>query len=163
MIFKDFPDFQPNISPKQMFMYGIVGGTYFRKITSPTTNKTYQNHYKKIKFLNNINKNNIINNIYNKNINYYKCKVGSSYEYWCMKNWINEKYDPYGWIEWYCNFYLGRRTPDDKRQINRWKAIAGINGRFRKMLENKIKKDKTKKYNKLKQTLLQWGVFYEFL
>ena len=35
-------------------------------------------------------------------------------------------------IEFYCNFYNGRRISDDLRQIKRWIAIAGPDGRFRK-------------------------------
>ena len=50
--------------------------------------------------------------------------------------------DPYGWVQWYCRFYKGRRTPDDERQIKRWLAFAGPKGRFKKRLINMIKKEK---------------------
>ena len=62
----------------------------------------------------------------------------------------------------YCRFYNGRRTDDDKRQIQRWLSLAGPNGRFRKALINKIK-DKNTKFNDesispvIRQTLQQWG------
>jgi hypothetical protein len=46
--------------------------------------------------------------------------------------------DPYGWFQWYCRFYRGRRTSDDTRQISRWKALAGTKGRFKSQLCNKI-------------------------
>lgn len=152
--------FEPNITPKEMFEMGIMGGSYFRPIRSPETNKIYKNHNKKFKFLENIPLNKINNNIYDKNINKYKVKVGSSYEYWIEKKWINEKYDPYGWIEWYCNYSIGRRTEDDLRQIKRWNNIAGENGRFRKQLQNLINKNKSndeKISPKIRQTLLHWG------
>ena len=39
--FKDYPDFKPNITPKEMFRMGIMGGTYFREIKSPKTKKIF--------------------------------------------------------------------------------------------------------------------------
>jgi hypothetical protein len=75
---------------------------------------------------------------YDNTINRYKVSVGTTYEYWMKKNWIREDIDPYGWIEWYCNFWSGRRSDDDNRQIQRWKNITGKNGRFRRQLQNKI-------------------------
>ena len=158
--FHDYPDFKPNISPKEMFEIGIMGGSYFRKIKSPKTGKIYKDHHKKFKFLKDISKNKIINREYDKSINRYNVVVGTSYEYWMSKNWIKEDIDPYGWIEWYCNFYNGRRSEDDKRQINRWKKSAGPKGRFRNQLQRKINDMRSNKetiYPRLRQTLLHWG------
>ena len=99
--------------------------------------------------------------------NKYGVKVGTTLEFWESKDWITN-HDPYGWVEWYCNFYNGRRCEDDKRQIDRWKKLTGENGRFRKWLITLIlKKHKTTKgpidYNdkeispKIRQTLQHWG------
>lgn len=161
LYFEDYPDFTPNINPKQMFKYGIMGGSYFRVIKSPISGKIYKNHDSKFLFLQNINKKFIKNTSYDININKYKVKVGSSYEFWCSKNWINEKIDPYGWIEWYCNFYNGRRTIDDERQIKRWKNIAGKNGRFFKQLQNKINNNLDSP--KIRQILLHWAIDTSFM
>ena len=93
--------------------------------------------------------------------NKYKVNVGTSLEFWEGKNWIT-KHDPYGWVQWYCNFYKGRRSPDDRRQINRWKGISGEKGRFRKWLVTLILK-KNGKWNdktispKIRQTLQHWA------
>jgi len=64
--------------------------------------------------------------------------------------------DPYGWFQWYCRFYLGRRCrfsivyyccvscfdklvnrSDDDRQISRGLGVIGPTGRWRRNLINK--------------------------
>ena len=41
MVFPDFPDFQPNLTPKQVLQTGAFGGTYFRPIHSAITGHDY--------------------------------------------------------------------------------------------------------------------------
>ncbi len=67
-------------------------------------------------------------------------------------------------MQWYCEFYAGRRSKDDNRQIKRWLQLAGPNGRFRKWLVTQILKKGTKKdWNNhsispaIRQTLQHWG------
>ena len=163
IIFKDYHDFRPNLTPNEIFKLGSFGGSYWRPIYSNITNKNYKNEYTKFpkSWWENIDNNYLINNKCDKSINKYKVNVGTSLDFWESKGWIT-KYDPYGWVQWYCNFYNGRRTTDDQRQINRWKRLAGKNGRFRKWLINLIKK-KNGKYNdytispKIRQTLQHWS------
>ena len=40
--FKDYPDFKPNLTPKEVFKMGSFGGTYFRPIKSSVTGKSYK-------------------------------------------------------------------------------------------------------------------------
>jgi len=164
--FKDYPEFTPNLTPKQVFKMGAFGGTYFRPIYSSVTGKKYTSssaikEYPKSWFQGiNIDKM-VISLKYDKKVNKYGVKCGSSLEDWEKSNWI-VKQDPYGWFQWYCRFYRGRRTNDDKRQIDRWLKLAGPNGRFRKRLINMIK-NKNTKYDDytvspvIRQVLLHWG------
>jgi len=98
--------------------------------------------------------------IYFKDHPEFRPNISPKEMYWMEKNWIKEDIDPYGWIEWYCNFYNGRRTEDDIRQINRWKKSAGPKGRFKNQLQNKInelRSNSEKIYPRLRQTLLHWA------
>ena len=165
-IFKDHPEFKPNLSPKEIFQAGAFGGTYFRPIYSNITNKNYKNMHKKyIKYgwFENLDIPLMVtNNMCTPNINKYKVKAGSSLEAWEKSGWIT-KTDPYGWFQWYCNFFIGRRTEDDSRQIDRWiKYASEKSGRYRRRLINMcIKQNKT--YDDysvspvIRQGLLHWG------
>lgn len=73
--------------------------------------------------------------------------------------WIKAQ-DPYGWFQWYCRFYMGRRTEDDIRQIKRWKSF---DGRWKSNLVNQIKKKGTSFDDfsvspTIRQSLLHWGI-----
>ena len=165
LIFDDYPEFTPNLTPKQMFELGSFGGTYWRPIKSKFFKKKLKNKHKKYIWLNDINSDKLTRSFdkYDKKINKYGVKVGTTLEFWEEKGWIDKK-DPYGWVQWYCEFYSGRRSKDDERQISRWSKLAGPNGRFRKWLVTQILKKGTKddwnNYNispAIRQTLQHWG------
>ena len=158
--------FKPNKSPKQVFKMGSFGGTYFRPIDSSVTNK----HYTSSEAMRGLPKSwfrgldldtMVTSSKYDKKVNKYKVKCGSSLEAWEKSGWIVEQ-DPYGWFQWYCRYCTGRRTSDDERQIGRWLKLAGPNGRFRRTLMNKIIKKNTT-YDDfsispvIRQVLLHWG------
>lgn len=161
--FKDYPDFKPNMTPREIFRQGSFGGTYWRPIYSKITNKHYKNQHKKYPktWWSGIPDNLLVSESCDKTKNKYGVNVGTSLDFWESKGWITE-HNPYGWVDWYCGFYNGKRGPDDERQIARWKSLAGLNGRFRKWLINIIKK-KNGSWNdyaispKIRQTLLHWG------
>ena len=67
---------------------------------------------------------------YDPAVNTYGVRCGSSLDVWEGRGWINQL-DPYGWFQWYCRFWQGRRTPDDERQIDRWRKCTGALGRWR--------------------------------
>ena len=116
-------------------------------------------------------------------VNKYRVRCGTSLRFWENKGWINEQ-DPYGWFQWYCRYYYGRRinsdasetsrankmnavkranemseVSEDERQIKRW---LGIINRSKGILV-KMMKDKGTKFDdfsvspKIRQILLHWG------
>ena len=91
-------------------------------------------------------------------VNKYGVKRGTSLRFWENKDWINQ-IDPYGWFQWYFRYWLGTRSNDDKRQINRWKKIvSGFRGKLVKMIRNAGSKyDDYSISTKIRQILLHWG------
>ena len=163
--FNDYPEFTPNLSPRDIFIMGSFGGTYWRPIYSQVTGRNYKNQHNDFPktWWKGIPEDWLTSDWihYDKTINKYKVKVGTTLEYWEDKNWITS-YNPYGWVQWYCEFFSGKRGPDDERQVSRWVKTAGPNSRFRRALINLITKHKTS-YNdfnispKIRQTLQHWG------
>lgn len=163
--FSDHPEFVPNLTPKEIFFRGSFGGTYFRPIYSSITRKKYKDQWKKFPrswFPKDIDTY-VASTKCQTKINKYGRRSGSSLKTWEDNGWI-EPIDPYGWIQWYLNFYNGRRSYDDDRQIDRFNRVAGQeSGRWRKNLRNKIVK-KGKRYINdysispvIRQLLQQWA------
>ena len=158
-------DFKPNLTPRQMFTMGSFGGTYWRPIKSKFHNTTLKNKHKKYSFLKGI-PDNLMTRPFDKydvKLNKYKKKVGTTLKFWENKGWMRESH-PYGWVQWYCDYYSGKRSADDARQIKRWQQLAGPNGRFRKWLVTQImKKGGKDKWDDesispaIRQTLQHWG------
>ena len=133
-------DFSPNKTPIQKIKEGVFGGTYFRDIYSNINKKWYRNSWKDFVHLKNIDSKFSASDCYDINVNKYGVKWGTSSRVWENKGWIN-KIDPYGWFQWYFRYLLGRRSKDDKKQINWWKKIVSrFKGKLVKMIWNAVSK-----------------------
>lgn len=169
---ESFKQFRPNRSPEEILRAGAFGGTYYRPITSSVTNIRYNSKQVlqdslRPEWISGIDKSTMLPSAtYRKSINKFNVKCGGSLGMWESSGWISDV-DVYGWFQWYCRFFGGRRCDDDVRQIGRWVKLAGAKGRFRSQLCNKIlnadggglgKVDDVKISPVIRQTLLHWGL-----
>ena len=90
------------------------------------------------------------------NKNGVKCRT--LIRFWENKGKIN-KTDPYGWLRWYFRYWLGRRSENDERQINRYKrTVSRFGGKLVKIIKDAGSKyDDYSIWPKIRQTLLHWG------
>ena len=107
---RDFhPEFQPELTPKQMLELGVFGGKYMTDCTSEfpadwftAAKLCHERHDPKL--------------------NFFKVNASQPLSVWRKKGWLYHE-DPRGWFQWYCRYFMGRRCPDDERQIKRWRAV----------------------------------------
>jgi len=136
----DQPLFKPDLTPKQMLEMGVFGGKYFNDVLD--TNEYPSDWFDNAKL--SITK--------NPKLNFYKVNASESLAAWKFNGWIHEQ-DPRGWFEWYCRFYMGRRSDDDIRQIKRHINYKRFLGALRRYSTHPC----DGKGLKTKQSLLHWG------
>lgn len=170
LVFEDYPHFRPNLTPEEVIRMGSFGGTYFRPIYSAVVNRTISSEEATrglpAEWFEGLDKEIMVySDTYNNKVNKYKVKCGQGLKEWEMSGWITP-YDPYGWFQWYCRFYMGRRCADDARQIKRGLGVMGENGRWRRSLANKCLQsgkamdEALEDYSispKVRQLLQHWG------
>ena len=135
LVFAGHKDFRPVLTPEQVIRLGSFGGTYFRPISSAVTGESYSDAHQEFEWCKGIPATRLTRSWarYDVAANRYKVKCGGSLDMWESSGWISD-IDPYGWFQWYCRFFEGRRSSDDARQIGRWLKSAGPSGRFRNQL-----------------------------
>lgn len=132
-------DFKPELTPKEMLELGVFGGKYLNDCK-----KEFPKDWFVAAKLSPEKK--------DISLNYFSVDASQPINEWRRKGWIHEQ-DPRGWFQWYCRYYMGRRTSDDIRQIKRWKAFRRHAGAVRKYCE-------MYDYNcrkKQRQALLHWA------
>ena len=116
---RDFdPEFKPDLTPKQMLEAGVFGGKYM----TDCRNEFPRSWFSRAK---------LCAGFHDPRLNCFGVNASKPLSYWMQKGWIHPD-DPRGWFQWYCRYYMGRRSSDDQRQIKRWKAMQRHIAQLRK-------------------------------
>ena len=104
------PEFQPELTPKQMLALGVFCGKYMTDCSEEFPASWFAQAR-------------LSPAGRNCSLNHFGVDASQPLSVWRSKGWIHPD-DPRGWFQWYCRYYMGRRMPnEDARQIRRWKAM----------------------------------------
>ncbi len=133
------PGFEPELTPEQMLELGVFGGKYMTDCATEFPAEWFANAK-------------LCHERHDPGLNLFGFNASQPLAVWRAKGWIYHE-DPRGWFQWYCRYYLGRRCPDDERQIRRWKAIRR---HIAQITNNCLRGDVTCR-RKQRQALLHWA------
>ena len=104
------PEFDPDLTPKEMLKLGVFGGVYMRDCRDEFPKSWFEDAK-------------LARGHSDPALNYFGVRAGTPLSVWRAKGWIYPD-DPRGWFQWYCRYYRGRRLgEEDARQIARWRAF----------------------------------------
>ncbi len=133
------PGFEPELTPREMLELGVFGGKYMNDCRDEFPKDWYVNAR--------------LSDSKDVSLNYFSVDASQDLSVWRAKGWINPQ-DPRGWFQWYCRYYMGRRTPEeDQRQIKRWRAFRRHASAVRKFCEPFDYQCRKKQ----RQALLHWA------
>lgn len=133
------PGFSPELTPPQMLKLGVFGGKYMTDCRDEFPARWFSGAR-------------LSAGRRDPSLNCFGVNASQSLAEWRRKGWIH-KQDPRGWFQWYCRYYMGRRSADDVRQIRRWRAIARHVAAIRKNCEQEDLECRRKQ----RQAVLHWA------
>ena len=101
--------FAPELTPPQLLALGVFGGRYM----TDCADEFPLGWYRRAK----------LSTERDPALNFFGVNASQPLSVWRRKRWIYHE-DPRGWFQWYCRYYMGRRSLDDARQIRRWRQMA---------------------------------------
>ena len=110
--------FRPELTPKQMLALGVFGGKYLTDCRAEFPAEWFRGAK-------------LCRERHDPALNFFGVNASQPLSVWRSKGWIHPD-DPRGWFQWYCRYWLGRRGPDDERQIRRWLAVRRHVAQLRK-------------------------------
>ncbi len=134
------PGFEPELTPMDMLRLGVFGGKYMTDGRGEFPESWFADA--KLSPLGR-----------DDSLNHFGVSASQPLSVWRSKGWIHPD-DPRGWFQWYCRYYLGRRTPDeDRRQIGRWSAMR----RHRSQVQRNCEPGNFFCRPRQRQALLHWA------
>lgn len=133
------PGFAPELTPAEMLELGVFGGCYLTDCRDEFPADWFANAK-------------LSPGQPNREINHFGVLASQPLSEWRRKGWIHPD-DPRGWFQWYCRYFMGRRHPDDERQIKRWRNFARHGAQVRKSCEPGDPFCRPRQ----RQALLQWA------
>lgn len=133
------PDFEPQLTPKQMLALGVFGGKYMTDCAAEFPVDWFESAK-------------LCPERHDPGLNCFGVNASQPLSVWRAKGWIYHE-DPRGWFQWYCRYYLGRRCPDDDRQVRRWRAVR----RHIAQVEKHCRKGDADCRPRQRQALLHWA------
>jgi len=134
------PEFSPELTPREMLRLGVFCGKYMTDCRKEFPKSWFAGAK-------------LASGPRNSDLNFFGIDASQPLSEWRRKGWIHRD-DPRGWFQWYCRYYMGRRTPDeDRRQIKRWKAIR----RHVRQIERNCEPGDLLCRKRQRQALLHWA------
>ena len=107
---RNFDDgFEPELTPRELLALGVFGGKYMTDCRAEFPASWFQRAK-------------LSPERHDPALNYFGVNASQPLSVWRKNGWIYHE-DPRGWFQWYCRYYMGRRSLDDERQIRRWRQM----------------------------------------
>lgn len=138
------PGFAPDLSPAHMLKLGVFEGHYLNDCREELPVEWFAAAAEKLS-----------PHAPDETKNCFGVKSRQPRSEWLRRGWITPfDPDPRGWFQWYCRYWLGRRSPElDTRQIKRWAAFT----RHRAQVLKNCRPGDLSCRPRQRQALLQWG------
>ncbi len=134
------PDFHPDLTPAEMLRLGVFAGKYMTDCRDEFPKSWFVGAR-------------LATERRDPRLNFFGVDASQPLSVWRRKGWIHPD-DPRGWFQWYCRYYMGRRMPaEDRRQINRWKAMR----RHVRQIERNCEAGDLSCRRRQRQALLHWA------
>ena len=133
------PTFTPELTPREMLELGVFGGKYM----TDCRDEFPASWFRKAK---------LCHEFHDPKLNFFGVNASQPLSVWRRNGWIHPD-DPRGWFQWYCRYYMGRRSSDDERQIRRWRAIT----RHVAQIVNNCERGDFDCHRRQRQAVLHWA------